>query len=167
MTSLGFSLRAAESADAPAIRQMVMRARLNPISLDWRRFLLAVDRAGGVIGCAQVRPHGDGSLELASVVVRESRRRRGVARALIGELQTAAGQPLWLTCRAPLMVFYRRFGFCEVGVDEPQPPYFRRVRRWLAAMGGLTGLDHPLAVMVWEAGTGSPGRRPRAHPGRA
>ena len=43
-------------------------AGLNPFSLGWPRFLVAED-GGRVVGVAQIKPHGDGSRELASLAV--------------------------------------------------------------------------------------------------
>jgi amino-acid N-acetyltransferase len=106
-----FSLRPAAKEDAFLIRSLVHAARLNPTGLDWRRFTVAVLPNGEVIGCVQVKPHRDGTQELASLVVREDWRGRGVARALMRhELEIHAG-PLYLMCRAGLGPFYRQFGF--------------------------------------------------------
>ena len=145
-------LRPATREDQPTIRRLVHQANINPLDLDWQRFLLAVDEAGAALGCGQVKPHRDGSRELSSIVVIESWRRRGVARALIERLMVEAGPPLWLTCRSGLVPLYVRFGFGLVGPDEPQPAYFRRVRRLAAAFGMLAGSGESLAVMVWEGG---------------
>ena len=145
-------LRLATREDQAIIHRLVHQANINPLDLDWQRFLLAVDEAGAALGCGQVKPHRDGSRELASIVVIESWRRRGVARALIERLMADAGPPLWLTCRSGLVPLYVRFGFGLVGPDEPQPAYFRRVRRLAAAFGMLAGSGESLAVMVWEGG---------------
>jgi len=145
-------LRPATREDQPTIRRLVHQANINPLDLDWQRFLLAVDEAGAALGCGQVKPHRDGSRELSSIVVIESWRRRGVARALIERLMVEAGPPLWLTCRSGLVPLYVRFGFRTVEAEEPQPAYFRRVRRLAAAFGMLAGRGESLAVMVWEGG---------------
>ena len=63
------SFRPAVRSDAAGIRRMVRGERLNPFSLDWRRFIVAEDENGSVVACVQVKPHGDGSRELASLVV--------------------------------------------------------------------------------------------------
>ena len=145
-------LRQATREDQPTIHRLVHQANINPLDLVWQRFLLAVDEAGEAIGCGQVKPHRDGSRELSSIVVIESWRRRGVARALIERLMAEAGPPLWLTCRSGLVPLYVRFEFRLLGPDEPQPAYFRRVRRLAAAFGMLAGRGESLAVMVWEGG---------------
>jgi hypothetical protein len=46
-------LRAATASDAGAIRLLIFRVGINPRDLDWRRFLVAVDEAGKLIGCGR------------------------------------------------------------------------------------------------------------------
>jgi N-acetylglutamate synthase-like GNAT family acetyltransferase len=145
-------LRPATAADAAPIRSLIFRVGINPRSLDWRRFLVAVDPSGKLVGCGQVKPHVDGSRELASIAVRPNGRRRGLASQIIRRLMTEAGPPLWLMCRSDLAGFYRRFGF--VSIEDPQrmPRYFRRVYRLAAAAARLLPGDNPMAVMLWEKG---------------
>lgn len=120
-------LRRATAADASLIRRLVYAERLNPLGLNWRRFWLAVDENGRVIGCGQVKPHGDGSRELASIVVLPEWRKRGVATAIIRRLLTENPPPLYLTCRAELTPFYARFGFEVVENSSELSPYFWRI----------------------------------------
>ena len=132
-----YRLRRAEADDAAAIRRLIYAERLNPLGLDWRRFWLAVDEDGRMIGCGQVKPHRDGSRELASIAVVGEWRRRGVASAIIRQLLAENPPPLYLTCRAELTGFYARFGFQEAGNPAELPPYFRRVARlsrWLGCL---------------------------------
>lgn len=121
------TLRRAAASDSPLIRRLIYAERLNPLGLNWRRFWLAVDEHGRVIGCGQVKPHGDGSRELASIVVLPEWRNRGVASAIIRRLLTETPPPLYLTCRAELTPFYARFGF-EVAENPAElSPYFRQI----------------------------------------
>lgn len=143
-------LRPAVQTDTATIHRMVHGANINPLDLDWRRFLVAEAEGGEVVGCGQIKLHRDGSRELASIVVDEGWRGRGVARALIDRLMHEAAPPLWLTCRSGLAALYARFGFRLVGPDETQPTYFRRLRRVAAAVGMLAGSGESLAVMVWQ-----------------
>ncbi len=138
-----FSLRPATAVERFRIRRLVRGARLNPTGLRWQRFLVAVAPDGQVIGCAQIKPHADGSRELASVVVDPAWRGRGVARALIKRLLETNTPPLYLTCRAALGDFYARFGFHTVPREE-MPRYFRRIAR----LAGF--VDVPLLVMRWD-----------------
>ncbi|MEW6505766.1 MAG: GNAT family N-acetyltransferase, partial [Chloroflexota bacterium] len=123
--------------DARQIRRLIYSERLNPLGLDWRRFWLAVDESGKMIGCGQVKPHWDGSRELASIAVVRNWRGRGVASAIIRQLLAENPPPLYLTCRAELTGFYARFGFQEAGNPAELPPYFRqvaRLSRWLRCL---------------------------------
>ena len=67
--SNGYTLRQADSTDAGTIRQIISQAHINPTGLAWQRFILAIDEQGNTIACGQLKPHGDGSLELASIAV--------------------------------------------------------------------------------------------------
>jgi len=127
-TSPEFHLRSAQSSDAEVIRSMVNGEHLNPMGLDWQHFVLAISSDGEVIGCGQIKPHGDGSHELASIVVARRWRGNGVARAIIEHLIAAHPGTLYLTARAKLGPLYEKFGFRVVRQDE-MTPYFRRLSR--------------------------------------
>ena len=131
-------LRQATEADQPAIRQLVHQAGINPLGLNWRRFTLAQDECGRIVGCGQLKPHRDGVVELASVAVEESRRGQGIGRRLIEGLIERGPDELWLMCRSSLAPLYQGFGFAQVESPAAMPTYFRRVR-------GLAGLIHNLA----------------------
>jgi len=120
------TLRAAQAGDNRAIRALIHRVQINPMGLDWRHFLLAVDEAGRLVGCGQIKLHRDGSRELASIAVIPEYRGRGVARAIIERLLSENELPLYLTCNCRLASLYRKFGF-ETLSPEDMPLYFRRV----------------------------------------
>lgn len=98
---------------------MVRGARLNPMDLRWQRFLVAEDGTG-IVGAVQIRPH-DGTLELASLVVREDQRGRGIGSQLIQALIAQSPGSLYLFCRSQLEGYYARFGFRAIGVQEAPP----------------------------------------------
>jgi amino-acid N-acetyltransferase len=138
-----YRLQAATSAQQGEIKALVWAARINPLGLAWRRFVVAVDEKGVVIGCGQIKPHRDGSWELASIVVAAAWRGQGVARAIIAHLLAGSPRPVWLTCIASIVSFYSRFGFSEVTNLAEMPPYFRRVSRlfrWLAYLSPANSL---------------------------
>lgn len=141
-----YSLRPARQADLPAIRGLVQEGRINPTGLDWRRFVVAANPSAEVIGCGQLKPHGDGSLELASIVVAKSWRSQGVASALITRLLRQAPRPLYLTCQAELESFYQQFGFSALSQAEI-PPYFNRIQRLFRAAAALRLVNGRLLVM--------------------
>jgi N-acetylglutamate synthase-like GNAT family acetyltransferase len=120
--------RAATKDDFPAIQALIHEVGINPTGLDWHRFLVAVTRTSELVGCGQVKPHGDGSRELASLAVREQDRGQGVARTLVLRLLEGQPRPVHLMCRARLGSFYNQYGFHAIGLDE-MPPYFRRIAR--------------------------------------
>jgi N-acetylglutamate synthase-like GNAT family acetyltransferase len=155
-----FTLRKARATDQATIRRLVYQARINPRGLNWRRFVVAVDERQRVIGCGQIKPHRDGSRELASIVVEPRSRLGGVGSAIITHLMTA-GPPLWLVCRSRLIPFYRRFGFREINDPQAAQPHFRRMlrlRRWLGRI--LPPGDVP-GVMVWEPAAAHTAREAR------
>jgi N-acetylglutamate synthase-like GNAT family acetyltransferase len=145
-----FTIRPAVQDDRSDIKSLILSVRINPTRLDWRRFMVAFDAEGTLIGCGQVKPHLDGSRELSSLAVVDHWRGRGVARSLIERLMAESDPPLWLTCRSSLMPLYERFGFREVAMEEEQPRYFRRMRGLAEVFAMLSKTNEYLAVMVWE-----------------
>ena len=107
-------VRVATEADAKAIHDLVHDAHLNPRDLDWRRFLVA-DEEGTVVACAQVRVHGSGTRELASVAVRPDRRARGIGGTLVeATIAREPVRPLHLFCESRTVAFWERFTFRTV-----------------------------------------------------
>ncbi|MBE9478889.1 MAG: GNAT family N-acetyltransferase [Chloroflexi bacterium] len=143
-------IRPARRDDAHKIASMVKDARLNPLGIRWERFRVAMDSREEVIGCAQVKDHRDGSMELASLVVRAKWRGHGVGRALVKALQIEHGPPLWLTSRSSLVPYYQRFGFRELEAGVHKPAYFRWVSRLVNTVGTIASKDEYLAVMLWD-----------------
>ena len=142
-----YPLRPATATDAPVIRSLVYAARINPTGLELRRFVVALAPDGGVIGCGQIKPHRDGSRELASIVVAPAWRGNGVARAIIEHLVSNHPGSLYLTCRAGLGPFYERFGF-RVADEAQMTPYFCRLSRLAGLIGFVGRQDEGLLVMV-------------------
>jgi N-acetylglutamate synthase-like GNAT family acetyltransferase len=143
-----YELRPAKKKDFRIIKKMISQARINPTGLSWERFWVA-ESGGEIIGCAQVKPHKDGSRELASLVVQPEWRGQGIARVLIEYFLRTEPDPLYLTCRTGLGPFYEKFGFREVPVEE-MPNYFRTVNRFINA-GKLVGLEN-LRILVMVSG---------------
>ena len=121
------NIRPAIATDQKTIEHIIHDAGINPMSLDWRRFVIAED-SGETLGIGQIKEHGDGSRELASIAVIPSRRGQGIGSEIIRALLAQEQGALYLTCREQLEAYYARFGFRRVPRDE-MPPYFRRIIR--------------------------------------
>ena len=100
------------------IRDLLSRVSSCPSRLDWRRFAIAETPSNAFIGCGQLKPHFDRSLELASLAVDTPYRRQGVARAIIERLLANGPGPLYTTCRAELAALYAKFGFRPIGLTK-------------------------------------------------
>lgn len=146
-----YQLRPAEPGDQPLIRSMVLGARLNPLHLNWENFILAQSPQGEVVGCGQIKVHGDGARELASIFVIPEARGQGIARMIIERLVSEQTGAIWLTCRRELTGFYHQFGFREIGSSGQMPPYFRWVARVVLLLT-LGRREKPLAVMCRDCG---------------
>lgn len=143
------ALRPAVAADQAAIKALIRAVGINPLGLDWRRFLVNVDDNGRLLACGQIKPHGDGTREMASIAVVPEWRHRGLARAIIRELQEQAGPPLWLTCMDSLVSFYQPFGFVRLADPAAMSPHFRRMHHLARLFFKLSRESGELAVMKW------------------
>lgn len=144
------SLRPATAADQPRIKAIIREVGINPMSLHWPNFILAVDDATGeVVGTGQIKTHRDGSRELASIAVIPAYQKRGIAKQIIERLLAEHGRgTLHLTCVNSMGPFYEPFGFRAIGREE-MTPYFKRLERITKALGVFMR-DTKLLVMVRE-----------------
>lgn len=124
-----FIIRRASKQDAGFIRRLIRQVGINPLGLDWQRFLIAVHEDGERIGCAQLKIHSDQSQELASVAVVPEYRKLGVANAMIREILKGQTGPVYLTCRGSITSFYERYDFQEMTDLATMPAYFRKVKK--------------------------------------
>jgi N-acetylglutamate synthase-like GNAT family acetyltransferase len=145
-----FQLRKARSADARAIRELIWRVGINPMSLDWRRFLVAVDEEDRVIGTGQIKPHWDGSRELASLAVQPERQGEGIGTVIMTRLLEENALPLYLTCRDVMESYYLKFGFRRLEAAE-MPPSFRRIFRLASFLSRAFPRLGKMRVMVKTA----------------
>ena len=118
-----YRIRQATSQDASAITALIRRVRINPNHLDWQRFWLAVDSQDRLLGCGQIKPHNDGTFELASLAVQPEAQGQGIGQALMAHLLANSPRPLYLICRARLLTYYQPFGFREVLPTEVTPSF--------------------------------------------
>lgn len=112
--------------------------------------MVVVDGDGSVVGCGQVKPHRDGSHELASIVVAEDWRGRGMARYIIEHLLEQNPGVLYLMCRSSLGPMYEKFGFSGIGKEE-MPTYFRRVSQ-LAGLAEVMRQDGETLLVMRRPG---------------
>jgi amino-acid N-acetyltransferase len=126
MTS--FTVRHALESDAKKISALIHLVEINPMGLEWSRFVVAEDSNGEIIGCGQVKPHGSDVRELASIATHPDRRGAGIARAVIEQLLREHPKPLYLMCLSHNGGLYEKFGFRALP-DERLPRYFSRIKK--------------------------------------
>ena len=142
-------IRPASADDQFAIQMIVRAAWIYPRDLDWQRFLLA-QWGQDIVGVGQVKPHGDGSRELASIAVVPEWQGHGVGSALIRALLSREAGPTYLMCNAHRESYYQRFGFRRL--ERPaMPPYFRRFAL-LTPVIGLLSLNRMRLIVMGRDG---------------
>ena len=135
MGQISYISRKARAEDAETIRRMIAQAHLNPMGLDWQRFLI-IEEQGHVIGIGQIKQHGDGSRELASLAVVPTHQGRGIGTLIIETLLAQEQGTLYLMCAPTLETYYQRFGFVKIARDR-MPPYFKRIMGFVMPLFGL------------------------------
>jgi N-acetylglutamate synthase-like GNAT family acetyltransferase len=123
-----FTIRKAVQKDSRAIRALIWKVQINPTGLNWRHFLVTVDEQDRVIATGQIKPHRDGTRELASIATHPDFRGQGLASAIIARLLTENPPPLYLKCAEHMGPFYLRFGFRSLDPPEMPADYARDVR---------------------------------------
>ena len=141
-----YQIRPAGESESAQIKDLINEVGINPMGLDWRRFLVAVDGPGRVIGCGQLKPHGQDILELASIAVEPEFRGQGIARGIIEQLLAQSPRPLYLMCIEHNGAMYEKFGFRAIELDE-MPRYFHRMRKLFDMAKTVRKLDDGLLVM--------------------
>jgi N-acetylglutamate synthase-like GNAT family acetyltransferase len=141
-----YTLRPARESESAQIKALIRLVGINPIGLDWRRFVVAVNDRDEMIGCGQLKPHGEQILELASIAVTPEHRRKGVASAIIEHLLKDSPRPLYLTCVSSNGPFYEKFGFVSIPYEE-MPRYFQRLSKLAMALMSLSNRNDELLVM--------------------
>ena len=138
-------IRPADANDQYAITAIVRAARIYPRDLDWQRFLLA-QWGQDIVGVGQVKPHEDGSREVASIAVVPEWQGHGVGSALIRALLSRETGPLHLMCNVDREHYYERFGFRRLE-RSAMPPYFRRFA-FLAPVIGLLSFNRMRLIVM-------------------
>ncbi|MCE9647444.1 MAG: GNAT family N-acetyltransferase [Chloroflexi bacterium] len=144
-----YVLRAALETESAQIKALIHLTGINPTGLDWKRFLVAVDEKGRVIGCGQIKPHGGDIRELASIAVHPDHQGRGIARAVIERLLKGSPRPLYLTCLSVNEGLYQKFGFHTLSY-ESMPRYFQKLARFFQMADVIRRSGNELRVMMLE-----------------
>ncbi len=145
---MSLTIRAATEDDQPKIRRLIKEVHLPRMNLQWANFVVA-EEDHEVVGMGQVKSHGDGSRELASIAVVPGRQDQGIGSAIIQALLSRErGVVLHLSCRRELEGYYERFGFKRLE-SAAYPPYFRRTTLLISRITRFFGLH--LLVMRREA----------------
>jgi N-acetylglutamate synthase-like GNAT family acetyltransferase len=139
-------IRPAHETDAAPIRDLIDLVGINPMGLDWKRFVVAVNERDEMIGCGQIKPHGQEVLELASIAVYPEHQGKGVARAIIEHLLKDSPRPLYLMCKSSLGPFYEKFGFRAISCEE-MPRYFQRMSKLAGLVTTLARREEHLLIM--------------------
>lgn len=141
-----FTIRPARESESKTIEDLIHAVGINPMGLDWKRFVVAVDAQDQIIATGQIKPHGRDIYELASIAVVPEYRGQGLARAIIELLLTDSPRPLYLTCISSLESFYEKFGFSAVEYEE-MPRYFQRISKLAGLVFLLASREQKLLVM--------------------
>ena len=144
-----FTLRPARESEFRVIKDLIHLTDINPMGLDWKRFIVAVNAQEQVLGIGQIKPHGPDVLELASIAVYPEYRNQGIARAIIQYLLEDSPRPLYLTCISMLEALYQKFGFRTISYDE-MPRYFQRISRLANVVFTFASRDDRLLVMKMQ-----------------
>ena len=139
-------IRPARESESRQIVDLIHLVGINPMGLDWKRFIVAVNERDEMLGCGQLKPHGADILELASIAVYPEHQGRGVARAIIEYLLRDGPRPLYLMCESSLRSLYERFGFRGIDYDE-MPRYFQRISKLAGLVTTLARREERLLVM--------------------
>ena len=140
------NLRPARESESRQIKDLIQFVGINPMGLDWKRFIVAVNENDEMIGCGQLKPHGTDILELASIAVHPEYQGNGVARAILETLLKGSPRPLDLMCESSLGALYEKFGFRGIAYDE-MPRYFQRISKLAGLVTTLARREERLLVM--------------------
>ena len=139
------AIRPAREADAGQIRDLIHLVGINPMGLDWKRFVVAVTD-DEMLGCGQLKPHGPDVLELASIAVYPEHQGKGIARLIIEHLLKNSPRPLYLMCGSGLGPMYEKFGFHTIPYED-MPRYFQRISKLAGLVTTLAQREERLLIM--------------------
>jgi N-acetylglutamate synthase-like GNAT family acetyltransferase len=144
-----YTLRPALESESAQIKDLINLVGINPMGLAWKRFIVAVNDNGQVIGCGQIKPHGGDIRELASIAVPPEYQGSGIARAVMEQLISTTPRPVYLMCISKMENFYVKFGFRAIPY-ELMPKYFQRISNIFRIADVLRRSGEELLVMKME-----------------
>jgi len=144
-----YNVRAALESESTQIKDLINLVGINPTGLEWKRFVVAVNDGGQVIGCGQIKPHGADIRELASIAVQPEYRGQGIAREVIEKLLRENPKPLYLMCMSHNGPMYEKFGF-KVIDGRQLPRYFARIKKLFDIADVFRKSGEELLVMKLE-----------------
>jgi N-acetylglutamate synthase-like GNAT family acetyltransferase len=144
-----YTLRPAREKDSASIKDLIHSVGINPMGLDWKRFVVAVDAQDRIIATGQIKPHGRDIHELASIAVVPQHQGQGIARAIIEHLLQDSPRPLYLTCRSRLEPLYEKFGFHAISYEE-MPRYYQRIRKLVGLVEAVARLGEGDGLSVMK-----------------
>jgi N-acetylglutamate synthase-like GNAT family acetyltransferase len=144
-----YKLRPALESESAQIKDLINLVGINPMGLDWKRFIVAVNNGGQVIGCGQIKPHGGDIRELASIAVNPEYQGNGIARAVIEQLLSSTPRPVYLMCISKMGNLYLKFGFKAISYDM-MPKYFQRISNIFRIADVVRRSGEELLVMKME-----------------
>jgi N-acetylglutamate synthase-like GNAT family acetyltransferase len=140
------NVRPARETEAGQIKDLIHLVGINPMGLDWKRFVVAVNDRDEMIGCGQLKPHGEDVLELASIAVYPEYQGKGIGRAIIEYLLKDSPRPLYLMCESSNGPLYEKFGFRAISYAE-MPRYFQRISKLAGLVSTLSRREEYLLIM--------------------
>lgn len=146
---IDYEIRLALESEFIQIKELINLVGINPSGLDWKRFVVAVNEEGRVLSCGQLKPHGEGIVELASIATLPEYRKLGLARAIMENLLQKAPRPLYLMCQSHNGPMYEKFGFHAIDEGE-MPKYFRRVKKLFDVVEVLRKSSEEVLIMKLE-----------------
>ena len=141
-----YTLRPARESESRAIKALIHAVGINPMGVDWKRFIVATNSKEQIIGIGQLKPHGKDILELASIAVYPEYRGQGIARAIIQHLLKGSPRPLYLMCESKNGGLYEKFGFRAISYDE-MPRYFQRISKLAGLASTLARHEERILIM--------------------
>lgn len=140
------AIRPARETDAAQIRDLIHLVGINPMGLDWKRFVVAVNARDEILGCGQIKPHSHDILELASIAVVPEHQRKGIGSTIIMHLLQDSPRPLYLMCESSNGPLYEKFGFRAISYNE-MPRYFQRISKVAGLVTTLANREERLLIM--------------------